>query len=69
MFRLLQEIRAEEINSRVEAEKLLRGAAAARRRPQWLLVSENIKKLVTRRMLGEVTIPEFLRGIAHNFTL
>ena len=69
VFRLVEEIQAEECNSRAEAEKLLRGVPPARRRSQWLIVSENIKKLVTRRIDGEVTIPEFLRGIAHNFTL
>ena len=69
VFRLVQELQSEEARSRAEAEKLLRGAAPARRRPRWQIVSENIKKLVTRRVQGEITIPEFLRGIAHNFTL
>ena len=69
-FRLLEEIRREEDHWRGEAEKYLTGMPPPARRQRWRCVNERLTDLVQRRRDGDIEIiADYLRAIAHNFTL
>lgn len=68
VFSLIQRIQAEEDHWRVEVEKVQAGATPRRRKPQWEQLSDRLSTLAHRLRDGDITMMDYVRSVAHNFT-
>ncbi|KAF0313020.1 hypothetical protein FJT64_016352 [Amphibalanus amphitrite] len=69
IYRLLQRLRQEEDHWRGEIDRVVAGALPRNQKPQWAKLAERLTRLVDRRDGGHLTTLEFLRAVAHNYTM
>ena len=69
VFPFIRCIQIEEDHWRGETEKAIAGLPGVRRRLQWQVLSDRVRRLVERRRDGGADdIKDYVRGIAHHFT-
>ena len=61
--------RQEEDHWRGEIDRVVAGALPRNQKPQWAKLAERLTRLVDRRDGGHLTTLEFLRAVAHNYTM
>ena len=69
IYRLILSLRQEEDHWRAEDDRLVTGACQPQRKAQWVKLAERMTKLVGEKDAGRLTRLEFLRAIAHNYTM
>ena len=69
VYNLLKHIGKEENHWRCEVAKIYARAQERNTRPRWRVVSQRLLTLTERRRDGDIELIDFLRAVAHNFTL
>ncbi|KAF0295358.1 hypothetical protein FJT64_007094 [Amphibalanus amphitrite] len=69
VYKLLRHLSQEEDHWRSEVIKIHIRGDERHRRARWQVISDRLQALAERRRNGEVAMADYLRAVAHNFTL